>query len=190
MKRIKECQSKKLRKYRYKLRCILNERTVNVIIVLCIVAIFVLSFIMLSNFAKIHIPDDLCKSNYNIRAYNIANGNDYNYGVSGYITTDLDTDVLDDKSKRKATKSYNALSVDNDKLIQINLSDDQKKLYQSISTPDCPLFIEAKVIDNNRVEITKVHNINDSDNIYSLLNFARNTLFFIIILVIIISIFL
>ena len=95
-----------------------------------------------------------------------------------------------DKSKMKVTKSYNALSVDNDKLIRINLSDDQKKLYQSISTPDCPLFIESKVIDNNRVEITKVHNINDSDNIYSLLNFVRNTLLIIISLVIIISIFL
>ena len=80
MKRIEECRSKKLREYRYKLRRILNERTVNVIIALCIIAIIVLSFIILSNFAKIHIPDDLCKSNYNIRAYNIANGNDYNYG--------------------------------------------------------------------------------------------------------------
>ena len=36
MKITRECQSKKLRKYRYKLRCILNEHTVNVIITLCV----------------------------------------------------------------------------------------------------------------------------------------------------------
>jgi hypothetical protein len=62
--------------------------------------------------------------------------------------------------------------------------------FQYSLEEESEMFIEAKVIDNNRVEITKVHNINDSDNIYSLLNFARNTLFFIIILVLIISIFL
>ena len=190
MKKMKKCQSNKLREYRYKIRRILNERTVTAIVILCIIGIIMLSFIMLSNFAKVHVPDDLCKSNYNIRADNIVNGNDYNYGISGYITTDLHTEILDDRTGQKVTRSYTVLSVDNDRLVSINLSDDQEKLYKSINTPDCPLFIEAKIIGDNNVEITDVHNINDSDNIYSPLSFARDTLTFIVVLVIILSNFL
>jgi methyl coenzyme M reductase subunit C len=62
--------------------------------VICIsgIAAVILSFIMLSNFLKVHVSEELCNVNYAIRANNIENGVEYNNGISGYISHDYKSD--------------------------------------------------------------------------------------------------
>ena len=144
---------------------------------LSLIALIILTIIMNSNYAKVHVPNDLYNANYSIRMQNIENGIDYNTGLSGYITQDF-------------RQEYGVcLVVDNERGIPISLTAEQNKIFNNIKSIDNPLYLEAKIIDGNKVEITKVHNIYDSDTIYYKLMVVRRcfVIIFIISLIILVS---
>lgn len=154
-----------------------NAIRVEVIMGFSLIALIILTFLMCTDYAKSHVPDNLYDANYAIRMQNIEDGIDYNNGLSGYIRRDF-------------RREYSAmLNVDNEGDIPISLTDEQNKIFNNIKSIDNPLYLEAKIIDGDKVEITKVHNIYDSDNIYYKFMIARRcfAVIFIISLIILLS---